>query len=452
MINIRLIIFLLYYLINCLLAKDSFSIALTAPMLLLCVFGVATLRSKWFSFDDMTWIIAYLFFTIGPLQALDHGHIADGPVDSIVFTNTQLIEAMASIFLFFTVFLALRIFYQSKNQNSDNIVVGEAALLWLFIVTITSFVGVVAGFGGFTNLLATRYDKEMSQTSIIAYPSEALQMVSVFFIGLVFSRSKGGSKLFSGLLFAVSLILLAVCQNPGNAPRYFLLAAWLPVIYILFKGKIPVYAAYGTVFAAIMILMPILNLTSREGKGFSDAINNIDFGAGLIRLPFVDVFDMSAFEVLHMENKNFYLGQKTLGLIFFFVPREIWVDKATLMGLDLGAILEDNKIAGTANLSFFVAGDFYADGGLIAVVIGAFAINFLLCRILLFRSVLINGLELKTTVLTAAMPILIRGPLGANLGLTFMELILIAIFTIIFGSNRGQLNPVERPSVTVYSN
>jgi hypothetical protein len=436
-LNVRPVLLSLYYCLNCYFAADVFAIFLTLPMFLLSVVGVSLQRSIWFSVDDMIWIIAYLFFAIGPLQALDKGYFNGGPVDGIPFTSGQLVEAMASVFLFFLIFLSIRLTLRQSEVVTRNVEVSGRKLLFLLALNILSFVGVVIGFGGFSNLLAARYDKDAALTNIVAFPSQALQLVTVFFIALIFRSAMKLNRTASYLALTVALVLLAICQNPGNAARYVLLASWLPIIYILLEGRLKAPYLYVLVFLSIIFVMPVLNLTSREGLSFFDALGSVDGSSGLFRLPFVDVFDMSAFQMSFMRDHGYYWGQKTLGLILFFIPREIWTTKATLAGLDLGSYLQDNGIAGTSNLSFFVAGDFYADGGLIAVVIGAFVLNYFFCRVLIHRRVLINGVDLKSAVLIAAVPILIRGPLGANLGLTLQEFVFIAILASILGSKQN---------------
>jgi hypothetical protein len=435
-LNVRPVLFVLYYCLNCYFAVDPFAILLTLPMFILSVLGVSLQKSNWFSVDDMIWIIAYLFFAIGPLQALDKGYFNGGPVDSVPFTNSQLTEAMAAVFLFFFIFLCIHLAFRNKEIETRNVEVSERALLLLLGLNILAFVGVVIGFGGFSNLLATRYDKDVALLNIIAFPSMALQLATVFFIALVFRNTLRLNRAAPYVALAISVVLLAICQNPGNTPRYVLLASWLPIVYILFQGKLKASYLYILVFLSIIFAMPVLNLTSREGVSFFEALQSTDFSAGLLRLPFVDVFDMSAFQIYFMRDHYYYWGQKTLGLILFFIPREIWPTKATLAGLDLGTYLQDNNIAGTSNLSFFVAGDFYADGGLIAVIFGALAVSYFFCRVLIYRRILINGVDLRAAVLIAAIPILIRGPLGANLGLTLQEFVFIAILTATLTSKK----------------
>jgi len=435
-LNIRPVLLSLYYCLNCFFAADTFAIFLTLPMFVLSVVGVSLQKSSWFTVDDMIWIIAYLFFAIGPLQALDKGYFNGGPVDSVPFTNGQLIEAMAGVFLFFFIFLCIHLMFRKREIETRNVEVSERALLLLLGLNILSFVGVVVGFGGFSNLLAARYDKDAALTNIIAFPSMALQLATVFFIAIIFRSALRLNRAAPYVALTISVVLLAICQNPGNTARYVLLASWMPIIYILFQGRLKASYLYVLVFLSIIFVMPVLNLTSREGVLFFEALGSTDFSSGVFRLPFVDVFDMSAFQISFMKDHGYYWGQKTLGLILFFIPREIWTTKATLTGLDLGTYLQDNNIAGTSNLSFFVAGDFYADGGLVAVVIGALVVNYFFCRVLIHRKILINGVDLRSAVLIAAIPILIRGPLGANLGLTLQEFVFIAILTVTLGSKQ----------------
>jgi hypothetical protein len=408
-------------------------------MFALCVVGVSLQKSKWFTIDDMIWFIAYMFFVIAPLQGINHGHITDGPVDLIEFTNEQFIKAMLEILIFFVVFLVVRLIYDDKASRKMIVDVNNVPSLLLLLLSVVAFIGVVVGAGGFGNLLATRYDKDASMMSVIQFPAEAAQLVITFVIVLQYKNSVGINRLFLFFITLVALIFLTICENPINTSRYFLLAAWFPVAYIWFNGKLPFRVIYVLLFLSMLFVMPILNLTSREGATFLDAIDNTDFSSGIFRIPFIDVFDMSVFQMLHSTDDKYYWGQKTLGLIFFFVPRDIWTAKATLSGLDLGTFLAEYRIAGTANLSFFVAGDFYADLGFVGVAIGAIVLNVYLCRGLLRNKILFNGIDLRGGILTAAMPILIRGPLGANVGLTFLEILILSLLTVLVRRQKNAL-------------
>ncbi len=77
----------------------------------------------------------------------------------------------------------------------------------------------------------------------------------------------------------------------------------------------------------------------------------------------------------------------------------------------------------------FFAGEFYADLGFVGVAIGAFLVALLLSVFGSNRPVTINGLDIRSFISIAAVPIIIRGPIGAVLPLFFMDMVLLAILT-----------------------
>ncbi|WP_271623817.1 hypothetical protein [Bradyrhizobium sp. CCBAU 11430] len=399
----------------------------------------------------MIWLITYLFFVIGPCQTIGDGYIGKtaGPVAGISFTDAELAQTALLIFLFFLTVTITKFFFKPKIPRTFNLVLSAAHTGPLIMLNILAFAAFVIFSGGISNVLASRADKLRDEISTIATAFLALQIVSAILTTTIY-RTSPASRLAAPATLLV-LTLLLVSQNPYNSARYYLLAAWLPIIFIWFGGRIRAVACYGGVFFAIVFLMPVLSLTSRFGRDLSRALENIDLKEAFFHLPYIDVFDMLAYEVKYLASADFLWGEKTLGLLLFFVPRSIWPGKATLLAVDMGTGLTDAKIAGTPNLSLFFAGEFYADFGLIGVVLGAFSVTFLLIRLGSMRRPLVNGLNLRALVFIAATPILMRGPFGANAPLSLMEFLCLAGLTSVFCSKREMPKLSSRSAIDVRS-
>ncbi|WP_157096095.1 hypothetical protein [Methylosinus sp. R-45379] len=418
---------ILYYLINAIFARDIFSVFLTFPLFVLVITAVMNRKSKYFDIHEMVWIIVYIFFVIEPVQAIADGHITDGPVDVLYFTRYELMEAMVTIFIFFSLYLynSVICYRQDHGFRTENILIGQRMMLVAFVINVFAFVGVVVTSGGITNLLAYRLEKDVSSTDFISFPILTLQISTAFIACIAHIGAPRNFKYISTLIIAIILILLGISQNPRNAARYFVLASWYPVVYIFMRGKISSAIAYAGIFFGLIIVMPLMNLVGREGVSLDEAARLTDFGGGVLRVPFVDVFDMSVYNIAYMESHNWYFGLKSLSIILFLLPRNIWTDKQVWTGYEMGAILEDTKVAGTYNLSSFITVDFYADGGLFGVVIGSSIFLYIAHRYVLQSKVTLNGVDLQGAIITASVPILIRGPFGGNVYLTFAELVLV---------------------------
>lgn len=234
-------------------------------------------------------------------------------------------------------------------------------------------------------------------------------------------------SILSFLSCACVIALLMVSQNPYNTARFFLLMAYLPVLLIFLSGKIPISLFYVGAMVGLMVLMPILNFTSRYGMSLSEASEQINISQYVFKAPFIDVFDMLVYEVRYLHDGTLFWGRKSLGILLFFIPRSIWTAKETLIAQDMGTELIQMGTAETNNLSLFFGGEFYADLGFIGVAIGAFFVSLLLTIFGLRKSARINGHDLRSYIFIAAAPIIVRGPIGGVAGPLFLQMVFVTI-------------------------
>ena len=445
----RIVLIIVYYLANVMMSTDYSIVFATLPMMLMILYFVSRSRSPYVLFDDMLWLMAYIFFVISPIQTYSNGYFSiDGPVKGISFTTGEIVEASAVIFVFYLVFAVSLSKMRQGKPFPLNYEMNDAMAAALLAISVIAFALFVLSEGGFGNVLASRSEKDATLAFSLLWL--CIQMVTTFMLAaLAFDRRS--LKPFALFAFAVCAAFLLVSQNPVNTPRYYFMQTWLPIIFIAMNGKIRAAYFYIFVFFALIFLMPIFNFVGRGRIDFYEALSRLDIDTNLLTLPFVDVFDMTAYAVKRHAEHGLYWGSKTLGLFLFFIPRAIWTSKATLAGEDLGYELYDAKIAGTWNLSFHVAGDFYADFGLLGSALGGFVMALTTYVVFFRKTYLINGNNIKLYLLLSALPILTRGPLGANVGLLFIEmfvlLALVKLFTKLCAADhslRSDFDPIKK--------
>jgi len=425
-----------YYALNCVFVAEPFAIAITLPLFLLCCLNMYRINETFVVAEDMVWLIVYLFFVIGPCQSIGDGYIgkATGPVAGVSFTDQEIIQASVIVFSFFATVTLTKLLLGGawvRPRAIGQVRIDGAQAIPLLLVCLGAFAAFVIFSGGLSNVLASRADKLRQEVSALAVVFLALQIIATLLIVVVYRTNLGAKLPLVAVLLTIPL--LAVSQNPLNAPRYFLLAAWLPILFVVLKGRIRVFYFYLSVFFGITVVMPVFSLTSRFGHSFSDAFGNVSIQEAVFHLPYIDVFDMLAYEVKYLATSDFYWGEKTLGMLLFFVPRSIWPTKATLLAIDMGTDLTEAKIAGTPNLSMFFAGEFYSDFGILGVVAGAFVLTLAFIWLNANRKY-VNGLDVRSFVFIAAVPILVRGPLGANAPLSMLEFLFLAMLTSFLGA------------------
>lgn len=426
MMTLRIYLYLGYYLLNLIFVKDPLAIWTTAPLMMLILYDVAHIRSRYVFIDDMIIFIFYLFFVIEPVQQIDHGHLRpDGPVGSVIYRNGDIIAASMAVLLFYIVYRTLATYLMKLRKPTRDIVMPIAAMPILVVLAVVAWVIYVSLSGGLSNLLQARYDQVADEVSVLRTAPAGLLMTSTILLA-TFVRPRLDGRL---AMFLGPFLLLLLTFNPFNSARFFLIAAFVPIGFIFIRGKISASIFYAGASFGILVVMPLLSLTTRFGsvaeayqRGARDAK-----GGGLFDLPFLDVFDLFVECVRYTAVHGHSWGAKLLVDFTFYIPRSIWTGKPTLNALDIGNDLFASHLAGTANLSMFVAGDGYRDFGFFGVALAAALVALLLHLLLYQRPRMINGAAVLQYMVLASVPILIRGPVAAIMPIFLMQWLWFAI-------------------------
>jgi hypothetical protein len=448
----RLVFYVAYYALNAYFAAELFSALLTLPVFVICCFNISRIKSDYATAQDMIWLVIYMYFVIATCQTLRSGYFdRDGPVSGLYFEESEIVTAELIVVVFLLVASITTIvvtkYYPEGSSREVDYDLGDRNLLLMVSVSFICFLTFVFVMNGLGNVLADRYSRVNPEVMTpLATGCLALQSISCL-LAFTCLRRKPRVHLASWLasfgLCVLALMLLVVVQNPFNAARFMLLMTYLPLCLVFCSGKIRVSLFYLVAMTGVLVVMPILNFTSRFGMSIGEALQQINISEYVFRIPYIDVFDMLVYEVRYLHSTGLFWGGKTLGVMFSFVPRAVWTGKETLIALDMGDQLVDLKAAGTNNLSLFFAGEFYADWGFFGVAIGAFVVALVLTVFGLKRRVKVNGLDLRSFIVMAGAPIIIRGPIAAVIPLVALEMAFLAILTRLLGRRTGRQDQRE---------
>lgn len=443
---LRPLLFLIIWATNIIFVGEWFTILLTLPIFILCLLNLSIIKNKYITLSDMFWFVYFLFFVISPIQSISKNYFLDpSPARNIRFTDDEIITAILIPTIFALILTISTIVYKqskkikkdTKYENIRSIKFSYVTVLFIFILIIISLVGHVILSGGLVNMLSARYDRDLEAVSALGALFLGSQTALTLILVSLLNRKK--SFVFISIVFS-AMCLLAIPLNVLNAGRFGLIQGWVPILLIFIKGRLGVISFYVSCFGMLMIVMPILSLTTRFGVSSFQRMDEVNLKEYFFRIPFIDVFDTLTYAVRYIDTHGFDYGVRTIGAIFFFIPRSIWPDKSQLLGLDVGGDLHIMGAAGTDNLSMFFAALFYADFGVMGVAVFSLLLCLIGAKFFGITTRLVNDVAMQQYVLFAAIPICVRGPIGAVASLVLMELVFLILYTNLLSKKQ----PIKR--------
>lgn len=407
--------------------QDLFPVLLTLPLFALILFQLGRIGDAEFGALDMFWFCILLFFVVAPCQTIaDYSFNYWGPTRD-VYAVSDFFIAMIIVLTSVGAFALVHSFF-SQSQKMKRVHAKNIELaLWhapvLLMLSAVGFVGYVMNSGGLGNVLAARQDKVDENVVFWAFGFLGVQCAATALLAIIASNPKRDMSLAQmlvswGLLAAASSMLL-ISINPFNSPRFFVLGCWVPVFFSFWGSRLRYWMVYAGLLAGILVVMPLMSISTRGGMNAIGNFQNTNYAQQLLLVKDVDVFDTLVHCVGMVREQGYMLGDNTLAIVLFFVPRSIWIGKPVVGGLIVGEdLLKRYGSAGTSNLSFYPAGDLYMDFGLIGVLGGACLVAFL-WGIYSRNMATFSGRNLATYMLIGSLPIMLRGPLGAVVGFFF---------------------------------
>lgn len=169
------------------------------------------------------------------------------------------------------------------------------------------------------------------------------------------------------LLLPVIIVLgavLCVTLNPISNARYLFGTAALAVaaLFGLFatRGRFRVVAILAV--AALVLVFPLADAFRYSSSAQFKTSNPLES----LTSPDYDAFAQINNTVLYVQNNGNTGGDQALGVLFFWVPRTIWPDKAQ----DTGVLLATSRNYAVDNLSAPLWTELYINGGYAVLILG----------------------------------------------------------------------------------
>ena len=259
---------------------------------------------------------------------------------------------------------------------------GRNTYLWSFVAL--GLAALAIARIGPANLFVARSDLKAAQADAIGadpigtlISSGARMGLVVAFVALMHLRAQrrktGGPMPF--LMPLAVVVTLFVVVNPISSARYTFGTALLAVLGAL--------GAYATVprfrvvslsaLVGVVVLFPVLDTFRRsldatiQLESPIDSMTTGDFDA------FAQIINTA--ELVAVQGVAY--GQQFLGPFLFWIPRSVWPDKP----IDTGVELAQFKMYNFPNLSAPLWSEFFINFGWVGLVVGMFAVGFLLRRL-----------------------------------------------------------------------
>lgn len=406
---------------------------LYVPLAILLTAAASQFKGDLFTPKDCLLLCLMLFFCVAPMQRTTAVGFDSGTTELCLFSTSEILQGQllvgAACVCFLLGYRATRSVYRPLRLEcrADETRFRKHVLIFLAVTVACAFAFVLLS-GSLSDIVRPRRLKEhQSESSPLRMLFLGLVECSV--VTQIFMRSQQASLASKTALF-LQLLLVALLVNPLNSPRFFNVAVWLPIAFAFLGKRAVVARIYPAILIGIMLIMPLMSATTRRGtEGFANYMAS-DSERSVFTLSDMDVFETLVFSMGFAENGNYTSGDSTLAIILFWVPRSIWVNKPIVGGHIVGEELQLRYGAGTANLSFFPAADFFLDFGWPGVVLGSVVLGVVTSATPL-PDVKHGDFSVFQLILTASIPILVRGPLGAVCGPFLAFLTAILIFVIL---------------------
>jgi hypothetical protein len=340
-----------------------------------------TIATKKLQLDLVIWFFMYTFFFLAPIVQLNKGIFFP---NSLPIELSSVIQANLLIFMWNIIYLMFRkrdrqvsvdrseapVGFNKKTilEGSDWKLKTLYFILALFIVLITFKALQFKFFFGYLDYSALTSNKSL------------LLLMGIGFKGIVlanwlfsFAQYRAKRSLTNMPYLLLSSIMLIYEINSFNTNRFYIGFCAILVIFAFFyevvtPGKFILY-----IFLGLFVIFPFLNYFRNGFKTF-ELPNLYDLMFSQLTELHFDAYSNIIATLNYCEVNGFSWGYQMLGVLFFFVPRGIWLTKPLSSGETLGDFIASNHSLHMNNISDPIISEFYINFGLLGVAGGALLI------------------------------------------------------------------------------
>lgn len=213
------------------------------------------------------------------------------------------------------------------------------------------------------------------------------------------------------IILPILFILMIISSPPTGMARFSAAAMYMPVLLVTFPFLRKGYNLTFLAVLGLLIVFPFL-----DNFRHLSSSTNIKFGLNFDQFSELHFDSYSMFMRVLKEDVVTY-GRQLLGVIFFFVPRAIWLEKPT----GSGHYLMESMGSNFTNVSMPYFGEGYINFGLLGIIVFSLFLSYVMAKLdtTYWKGSNKTGVEqIKYYMLLALLIFILRGDLMSSFAFT----------------------------------
>jgi oligosaccharide repeat unit polymerase len=334
-------------------------------------------RKTPYSLHLIQWIFQYTFFFIAPLVQYLQGTFPWG----FLFSENDFLLILTNLtILLWQVCWIIPVKFLKHPPKAEmdsyslHVSNNKINILFLLSFLVFGYLLYIFGLGGlFTRGSEAVNINNSSLQLFLMYSGRAIPVALLVLLGI---RMKQHGK--NKILMTMAIILVLITNFPVATPRFWTAAVFLGLIITFFNLKSKNKLVYF-IFLGLNFLFPLL-ATARNASNLNEFFSSIELGRMLstnLLTADYDAFSMVSYTLKYIEMLGSTHGNQLLTVLFFFVPRSIWVDKS----IGSGHLVADSLTFSFSNVSSPLLAEGIINFGILGVILFALLFSTLCLKI-----------------------------------------------------------------------
>ena len=393
------------------------TISLFAIIIIISFYQSFIKNREAYSINKFLWVYILIFWAIVPLVQ----YRIDIFPWNIKVSEFNAIKANMLILLWIVFYILSYNTFKRKELNIDVTVLSpQVSLKPSSILLLLSIQFLILLFfylisGGFVFLRGDFDAQTISGTQSTYLIINQLLRASTTFCTIIFAyyyKSTPSRKRL--IILLLSLFLLIFTNFPLAIPRYMAGAFYIAIVFVLmpdFKHK-----SLPTIGLAILIFIiyPALSVFRVKDQSVNDI--QVSLAAASFLTGDFDNYATLNMVIDYVNKHSITYGSQLLGVLFFFVPRSIWLSKP----IGSGAFVAESNNWSFTNISCSYVAEGYLNFGFIGVIIFAIILGYTVSKLdaFFYHSKKLNFIKIFYPVSLGMIFFILRGDLMSSFAFT----------------------------------